>query len=136
MQVDTTGTDQSIRGDAPSRPSHVALAQMLTASFRAHGHTGNVLTHIAQGSWTAIEACMARLLDPSWDARQCSRLDSEILELMCDQSGIAGKTVRAELLRIVASAFGDETAEAIMVEMETRRAAKPPMTAFTRKRKW
>lgn len=70
------------------------LASALVAAFRAHSHINNVMTHISGARWDHIERALHVILDCDSVSVRLNRLEANIVELICAESGVTGRIVR------------------------------------------
>lgn len=92
------------------------LAFEITAQLRADGHLCNVLTHVSSGDWRAVEQAMIAVLKPRARPETLSKLAGNLLELLCDDRGVAGRAMRP----FVFQAIGRITGSAEMTRHEAR----------------
>lgn len=71
-----------------------ALAAIVVARFRAHGHICNVMTHISGARWDRIEEAIGVILDPRARKRQMTPLAENIVDLLCAERGVTGRIVK------------------------------------------
>ncbi|MBC7281625.1 hypothetical protein [Hoeflea sp.] len=87
----------AVDGDIAPPPrslEHEALALALVASFRAHSHINNVMTHISGARWDHIEHALCAILDPVAAPAGISRLEANILDLLCAERGVTGRILK------------------------------------------
>lgn len=70
------------------------LAATVVASFRSHSHINNVMTHISGARWDHIECALLRIFDPAAAPVGMSRLESNIVELVCAEGGVTGRILK------------------------------------------
>lgn len=68
-----------------------ALASALTAGFRAHSHINNVMTHVSGARWDHIERALHAILDIAAVPAGLSRLEANIVDLLCAERGVTGR---------------------------------------------
>ncbi len=74
--------------------STTELAFRIYASFRAHPHICNVLTHISHAKWSEVERSISSILDPATTSDGLSPLGKNIVDLMVAERGITGKILK------------------------------------------
>jgi len=87
----------AVDGDIAPPPANLeqkALALALVASFRAHSHINNVMTHISGARWDHIEHALHNILDPVAVPAGLSRLEANILDLLCAERGVTGRILK------------------------------------------
>ncbi len=89
LQAPTRGNREAPRG-----LSTADLAFAVYASFRAHPHINNVLTHISRANWTRLEQSLRSILDLTTPSDGLSPLEQNIVDLMCADRGTTGKILR------------------------------------------
>ncbi|MGX4805475.1 hypothetical protein [Bradyrhizobium guangdongense] len=77
--------------------STAELAFRIYASFRAHPHICNVLTHISRAKWSEVERSISSILDPATTSDELSPLGKNIIDLMVAERGITGKILKPYL---------------------------------------
>lgn len=85
--------DRHVITSAPNLPV-AELAFRIVAAFRAHPHVNNVLTHISRSDWASVERSLRRILDPATADLMLSPLEQNLIELMCADRGITGRTLK------------------------------------------
>ncbi|MGC2086365.1 MAG: hypothetical protein WA702_23730 [Bradyrhizobium sp.] len=75
-------------------PSAFELSFRIFATFRAHPHINNVLTHISRAKWHEVERALDRILDQSMTSDGLSPLEENLVELMVGERGVTGKIVK------------------------------------------
>ncbi|WP_271599428.1 hypothetical protein [Bradyrhizobium sp. CCBAU 45384] len=70
------------------------LAFRIYASFRAHPHICNVLTHISRAKWSEVERSISSILDPATTSDELSPLGRNIVDLIVAERGITGKILK------------------------------------------
>jgi len=75
-------------------PSTPELVFRIVASFRAHPHINNVLTHISRARWREVEQALSRIFDLSLSSDGLGPLEENIVELMVGDRGITGKILK------------------------------------------
>jgi hypothetical protein len=70
------------------------IAFRIFATFRAHPHISNVLTHISRADWPGVERALNRILDLATTGEDFSPLEHNIIDLMCAERGVTGKILR------------------------------------------
>lgn len=78
----------------PANLEQKALALALVASFRGHSHINNVMTHISGARWDHIEHALRNILDPVAAPAGMSRLEANILDLLCAERGVTGRILK------------------------------------------
>jgi hypothetical protein len=73
---------------------HEALVFALVVTFRAHSHINNVMTHISGARWDRIEHALRNILDPVTAPDGLSRLEVNILDLVCAERGVTGRILK------------------------------------------
>jgi hypothetical protein len=145
-----TPPEAILRGELPpatSRPRRVAarpelstpeLAFKVLVCFRAHPHLSNVLTHISGANWAKVEQSLNSILDLATTGGSLSRLEQNIVDLMCADRGITGRIMRPYFQAILRRVLEPDRPEplirhinALFVELEwqtqqPRRAAPAP----------
>ncbi|WP_298252978.1 hypothetical protein [Bradyrhizobium sp.] len=112
------------------------LAFRIFATFRAHPHINNVLTHISRSNWTQVERALNVILDPTATTDELSPLAHNIIDLMCAERGITGKILKpyfhAALHRLLGSVEAERLIrhiEALPPELERKAEQPAPATA-------
>ena len=82
------------------------LAFELTALLRADGHLCNVMTHISPGDWRAVEQAIVAILTPRARPAKLSKLARNLLDLLCDDLGIAGRAMRPFVFQAIGRVAG------------------------------
>ncbi len=80
--------------EAPRGLSTDELAFAVYASFQAHPHINNVLTHISRANSTRLEQSLRSILDLTTPSDRLSPLEQNIVDLMCADRGTTGKILR------------------------------------------
>lgn len=92
------GSDAGAIDGVIARPlgslEHEALSLALVASFRAHSHINNVMTHVSGARWDHIEHALRNILDPVSAPAGMSRLEANILDLLCAERGVTGRILK------------------------------------------
>lgn len=70
------------------------LAAIVVASFRAHGHICNVMTHISGARWDSVEEAIRVILDPRAGKPEMTPLAENIVDLLCAERGVTGRIVK------------------------------------------
>ncbi|WP_417417963.1 hypothetical protein [Hoeflea sp.] len=68
-----------------------ALVSALVAAFRAHSHINNVMTHVSGARWDEIERALHIILDIAAVPAGLSRLEANIVDLLCAERGVTGR---------------------------------------------
>jgi hypothetical protein len=97
----------------------IDLAFTLVSLLRADGYLCNVLTHVSSDDWRAVERAINAILEPRTPPRRLSNIPRNLLELLCDDRGIAGRIMRPFFFAAVAQVAG--TAEMKRHEARIRR---------------
>ncbi|MCY0149878.1 hypothetical protein OEG84_19780 [Hoeflea sp. G2-23] len=71
-----------------------ALTRAVVASFRANSHITNVMTHISGARWDQIEDALRVILDRGARPLQLSRLEANIVDLICAERGVTGRMLK------------------------------------------
>lgn len=100
------GADVSA-GDGDIVPQQTApdldvLASALVAAFRAHSHINNVMTHISGARWDHIERALHIILDFAAVPVALSRLEANIVDLICAERGVTGRIFKPYLETLLA----------------------------------
>lgn len=90
---------ETVTADAEIMPQQMALslevlAAAVVASFRANNHISNVMTHISGARWDHIESALRSILDPAVAPVGMSRLEINIVELVCAEGGVTGRILK------------------------------------------
>ncbi len=109
------------------------LAFRIFATFRAHPHINNVLTHISRARWVEVEQSLNRILDLSATSDGFSPLEENIIDLMVGERGITGKILKpyfqAALHRILEPSRAEGVirhVNALYLELEWKVQHPPP----------
>ncbi|WP_322987741.1 MULTISPECIES: hypothetical protein [unclassified Hoeflea] len=70
------------------------LTRAVVASFRANSHITNVMTHISGARWDHIEDALRVILDRGARPLQLSRLEANIVDLICAERGVTGRMLK------------------------------------------
>lgn len=68
-----------------------AIASALVAEFRANSHINNVMPHISGARWDHIERALHAILDIAAVPAGLSRLEANIIDLLCAERGVTGR---------------------------------------------
>jgi hypothetical protein len=102
-----------------AQPARADLAFLLVATFRAHPHINNVLTHISRSNWGEIERALNAVLDPTTTRSILSPLAQNMADLMGAESGTTGKILKPHLHAILNWRLGPSGAEGVIRHIET-----------------
>jgi len=102
-----------------AQPARADLAFLLVATFRAHPHINNVLTHISRSNWGEIERALNAILDPTMTRNALSPLAQNIADLMGAERGTTGKILKPHLHGILRWRLGPSGAEGVIRHIET-----------------
>lgn len=109
-------------GGLETRPrpqlSTAELAYRIFASFRAHPHINNVLTHIARANWIQVEHTLNTILDPTTTSGGLSPLAQNIVDLMCAERGITGKILKPHFHAALYRLLGPNGAKLLIHHIE------------------
>lgn len=116
--------------------STAELAFRVYATFRAHPHVSNVLTHISRAKWIEVEQAINSILDPATTIDGLSPLAQNIIDLMAAERGITGKILKPYFHAILHKLVEPHRAErlighieALFRELEWRALHPPPPPA-------
>jgi hypothetical protein len=98
--------------------STAELAYRIFASFRAHPHINNVLTHIARANWILVEHALNTILDPTTTSGGLSPLAQNIIDLMCAERGITGKILKPHFHVALYGLLGPNDAKLLIHHIE------------------
>lgn len=88
-----------------------ALAAIVVARFRAHGHICNVMTHISGARWDRVEEAIGVILDPGAGKRQMTPLAENIVDLLCAERGVTGRIVKPYFEGLLARVLPSDVAD-------------------------
>ncbi|MBS0528563.1 MAG: hypothetical protein JSS22_04125 [Proteobacteria bacterium] len=108
--------------EIPAGLSTADLAFGVFAAFRAHPHVCNVLTHISRSNWNHVESVLNAILDPATTSDGLSPLPHNILDLMCAERGVTGRTLKPYFHAVLHRLLGPTAAERTIDHVETLRA--------------
>lgn len=90
FDVDANPDDGDIVPQQPVVDS-AALVGSLVAAFRAHSHINNVMAHVSGARWDQIERALHVILDIADVPADLSRLEANIVDLLCAERGVTGR---------------------------------------------
>lgn len=87
-------------GSEPLPPNDPAgaLALIICARLRRHGHLSNLFTHISNGRWDKVQGAFEFLFSDSFPKGKYDALTANILDLACRFDGPSAKVFRAWLV--------------------------------------
>lgn len=95
------------------------LAFRVLATFRAHPHINNVLTHISGGNWSRIERALRVLLDVSAPGFARLPLETNLLDLMCAERGVTGRIMTPYVDDVLRRIVGPHQARRLIRHLTT-----------------
>lgn len=112
--LDAPGNIASGRGQRLPEFDCEEIAKTLTAAFRWHPHSSNVLTHICGSQWTKIEAAMRSIVDPAAGWADLSPLSQNLVELMWAERGVTGRILKPYLREFVARKLSPRASDRLL----------------------
>ena len=103
--------------DMAADSGHEELVKTVVASFRRHGHICNVLTHISGVRWDRVEKALRAILDPQTGWQELDPLAENIVDLLCADSGVTGRTMKPYFESLLAAQLPPEVAARIRTQV-------------------
>lgn len=97
-------------GDGRSAIAIEKLAFEMLVAFRAHPHINNVLTHVSGGDWGKIEQALRTLFDVSAPRGVRAPIETNLLDLMCAERGVAGRIMKPYVHEVLNRIVGPHAA--------------------------
>ncbi|WP_047028543.1 hypothetical protein [Hoeflea sp. IMCC20628] len=105
-------------------PDLEVLAGDLVAAFRAHSHINNVMTHISGARWDHVEHALHIILNSAAPPVGLSRLEANILDLICAERGVTGRIIKPFLETLLARLLPPIAAAQLQAHMRSLHEAQ------------